>query len=228
MAEWDEVFKPAQRDVEAIGVISRGKVIQQPMALGADGTSRNTNLSPATPGEGFRRTPSGLISGTNSVISQQRPQRISSATPPQPSRPTEPDSNPGRPDYLTPTDFTTAVALGQAKGIPPGSLGLRTDNTRGSGQPSPAPSATASHVSFNGGMVKKRPPPPPPKRISSGKLEEFVVAQYDFGGQGKGDLSFRAGDRIKIVQKTDTDQDWWVGELSGIRGNFPANYCKST
>lgn len=71
---------------------------------------------------------------------------------------------------------------------------------------------------------KKRPPPPPPVKRSQ-VSDEFVVAQYDFVG-GDGDLSFREGDRIKIVAKTETDQDWWVGELQGIKGNFPANYCK--
>lgn len=75
-------------------------------------------------------------------------------------------------------------------------------------------------------MAKKKPPPPPPKRIPSGKPEEWVVAQYDFTGQGAGDLSFREGDRIKIVKKTQTDQDWWTGEVGGKKGSFPANYCK--
>lgn len=77
-------------------------------------------------------------------------------------------------------------------------------------------------------VKKKPPPPPPPKKIGSNRLEEFVVAQYDFDGQNAGDLSFREGDRIKIVKKTGTDQDWWVGELNGVKGNFPANYCKAT
>ncbi len=53
------------------------------------------------------------------------------------------------------------------------------------------------------------------------------MAQYAFNGQGEGDLSFREGDRIKIVKKTDTLDDWWVGELGGVEGNFPANYCKA-
>jgi hypothetical protein len=75
---------------------------------------------------------------------------------------------------------------------------------------------------------KKPPPPPPPKRIpSSQQLQEYVVAMFDFTGQSDGDLSFREGDRIKIVRKTNTDQDWWDGELAGERGKFPANYTKA-
>lgn len=72
---------------------------------------------------------------------------------------------------------------------------------------------------------KKPPPPPPPKRgLTARQPDIFVVAQYDFHGQGAGDLSFREGDRIRIVKKTATDQDWWVGELGGVQGSFPANY----
>ena len=74
---------------------------------------------------------------------------------------------------------------------------------------------------------KKKPPPPPPKKgLAMRQPDEFVVAQYAFNGQGEGDLSFREGDRIRIVKKTATDQDWWVGELDGAKGSFPANYCR--
>lgn len=53
-----------------------------------------------------------------------------------------------------------------------------------------------------------------------------MVAQYDFVGQGDGDLSFSTGDRIRVVKKTGTDQDWWQGELNNAQGSFPANYCQ--
>lgn len=89
-----------------------------------------------------------------------------------------------------------------------------------------------STISLSGGgapIVKKKPPPPPPKpkRINTNQPEVFVEALYDFAGQGAGDLSFQEGDRIKVVKKTGTDQDWWVGELGGVKGSFPANYCKA-
>ncbi|KAL2121850.1 hypothetical protein VTJ04DRAFT_2305 [Mycothermus thermophilus] len=47
-----------------------------------------------------------------------------------------------------------------------------------------------------------------------------------------GDLSFRAGDRIRVLKRTATEQDWWVGEVEGGSGGgggvgkFPANYCR--
>lgn len=89
--------------------------------------------------------------------------------------------------------------------------------------------SSASQQALREGIAKKKPPPPPPMKRPAPPPrppQEFVVALYEFVGQGEGDLSFREGDRIKIVKKTATDQDWWVGELGGVRGNFPANYCK--
>lgn len=77
----------------------------------------------------------------------------------------------------------------------------------------------------NAPIAKKKPPPPPPKRLGS-ENALYAVALYDFGGQGEGDLEFREGDRIRVVRKTDSTADWWVGELRGVKGNFPANYCR--
>jgi amphiphysin len=121
-------------------------------------------------------------------------------------------------------------------GASPNSLRPQSDYFGARQRPSTA-STIASNISqtsavttpsvSNGFLGKKKPPPPPPKRIASGKPEEFVVALYAFDGQGQGDLSFREGDRIKIVKKTGTDQDWWVGELNGVKGSFPANYCRA-
>ena len=72
---------------------------------------------------------------------------------------------------------------------------------------------------------KKKPPPPPPKRKPSNQ-SLWVTALYDFAGQGQGDLVFREGDQIKVVKKTDSTDDWWQGELKGVKGSFPANYCQ--
>lgn len=55
---------------------------------------------------------------------------------------------------------------------------------------------------------------------------QFVTALYDFTGQSDGDLSFREGDLIKIVKKSESTDDWWLGELKGSSGSFPANYVR--
>jgi amphiphysin len=72
---------------------------------------------------------------------------------------------------------------------------------------------------------KKKPPPPPPPKPSLSPKPEFVIAKYDFAGENQGDLAFKVGDRIKIIKKTDSLEDWWEGELNGMRGMFPRNYC---
>lgn len=73
---------------------------------------------------------------------------------------------------------------------------------------------------------KKKPPPPPPKPRGASSNATFVTALYDFGGQGAGDLVFQEGDRIRVVKRTESMDDWWEGELHGVKGSFPANYVE--
>jgi amphiphysin len=89
---------------------------------------------------------------------------------------------------------------------------IRSNGSNGSTSPNPA-------------AGKKKPPPPPPKKIGSFH-SEYVTAMYDFDSHTPGDLSFREGDRIRVVKKTESSQDWWEGEIGGVKGSFPANYCK--
>ncbi|KAI5957978.1 hypothetical protein KGF57_002786 [Candida theae] len=51
----------------------------------------------------------------------------------------------------------------------------------------------------------------------------FCYALYDFAGVQPGDLSFKKGNRIKILERTG---DWWVGSTKGQQGSFPSNYVK--
>lgn len=56
--------------------------------------------------------------------------------------------------------------------------------------------------------AKKKPPPPVPvKRVGSTQAM-FVTALFDFEGQNESDLAFREGDRIRIVKRTDSVDDW--------------------
>ncbi|BGP26538.1 BAR adaptor protein Hob1 [Rhodotorula toruloides] len=79
------------------------------------------------------------------------------------------------------------------------------------------------------GLAGKRPPPPPPPgRPGAAAKKEYVTALYDYTAQAGGDLSFRAGDKIEIVKRTESDQDWWTGRLNGQEGQFPANYVDAS
>ncbi|GAB7348738.1 hypothetical protein MBLNU459_g7473t1 [Dothideomycetes sp. NU459] len=74
--------------------------------------------------------------------------------------------------------------------------------------------------------AKKKPPPPIPAKRLPSVQSQFVTALYAFVGQNDGDLSFDEGDRIKVLKKTDSTDDWWEGEIRGVAGSFPANYVK--
>lgn len=71
--------------------------------------------------------------------------------------------------------------------------------------------------------AKAKPPPPKPKpsRLSGAPGVETVTALYDYSAQAEGDLSFRAGDVIEIVSRTQNDNEWWIGKLQGRQGQFP-------
>lgn len=58
---------------------------------------------------------------------------------------------------------------------------------------------------------------------ATGRL--VVTATHPFTGQQPGDLSFAPGDRITVITKTDSQYDWWEGQLDDGRvGIFPANF----
>ncbi|XP_071955201.1 SH3 domain-containing YSC84-like protein 1 [Antedon mediterranea] len=52
------------------------------------------------------------------------------------------------------------------------------------------------------------------------------IAQEPFIAILPCDLTFATNDRITIITRTDTQFDWWEGELYGRVGIFPANYVK--
>lgn len=250
IAAWSADYNPAKQDVEAIGCIAHGKGARMPLNLASPTNENFSNESrkastTSLNSNGFRRTSSGLIpsSGANNGPGPMppRPNRIpSGSVSPGPSIAPRPTFN-NNSNLGVPTEFTTASGYGRTSpGASPNSMKPRSDyfgTPTGSNRPSTA-STIASKVSLSnlsaaasaaaGPAIKKKPPPPPPpKRIGSMKPDEFVVALYGFDGQNSGDLSFREGDRIKVVKKTGTDQDWWVGEVRGVKGSFPANYCRA-
>ncbi|KAF8891554.1 hypothetical protein CPB85DRAFT_1332125 [Mucidula mucida] len=76
--------------------------------------------------------------------------------------------------------------------------------------------------------TKRAPPPPPPLKPKPKPAVQYVVALYDFAAQADGDLSFNTGDRIEIVERTASAEDWWTGRLNGQQGVFPGNYVQDT
>ncbi|CAG8470235.1 2036_t:CDS:2 [Scutellospora calospora] len=59
------------------------------------------------------------------------------------------------------------------------------------------------------------------RKHSAGNVITTVVALFDYVGKEENDLSFKAGDIIEVLEKGDGPNDWWVGKLHGIIGEFP-------
>lgn len=216
ISDWEARFRPIQKEIESFAVIRSGRVVLQPMRVGDD-RSRNTPIS-VTKGD------------TRNGATRSTPGTIPASGPPRPRLiPHSPSGYHGPPRQRSPAPTSTVIGSGVATDFT-----VATGLSDSSAVSSPGPRAAADYFGHatartpstitNIAARKKPPPPPPPKKVTL--VEEFVVALYDFPGQGSGDLSFREGDLIKVIKKTETDQDWWVGELGGVRGSFPANYCK--
>ncbi|PYI00098.1 SH3-domain-containing protein [Aspergillus ellipticus CBS 707.79] len=137
-------------------------------------------------------------------------------------------------------------SLPQTTASSPGSSSYRTAPSHSPSIPSPSPAlssgtsvaARADYFSRQPNLIrapspgvsaiaaaKKKPPPPPPPRMNSAPAL-YVTAVHDFAGQSAEDLAFREGDRIRVLKKTDSTDDWWEGELRGKKGSFPANYVE--
>ncbi|KAM0267347.1 hypothetical protein ACHAQH_010112, partial [Verticillium albo-atrum] len=246
VAEWSASFQPVQREIESINTLVHGSAVGRPMHITDDSQSRKGSGAVTSTRNGFSRMTSGFKSGGKPAEGAElpRPARITSNTSihqaPSASSATTPSTD--RSPHLSrkssalglPTDFTTAT-MGQTPGSARVSPGYSASRERGDyfGHASQIGSSTTStpQGSSNGAasfVKKKKPPPPPPaKRIQSAPVE-YVIAQHDYPGGQAGDLAFREGDRIRIIKKTQTMDDWWTGELNGAQGQFPANFCRPT
>ena len=86
---------------------------------------------------------------------------------------------------------------------------------------SPASSTPTSPALGGLGKVKPPPPKPKPSRLSGAPQTETVTALYDYEAQAEGDLSFMTGDVIEIISRTQNENEWWSGRVSGRQGQFP-------
>ncbi|GAA6048803.1 hypothetical protein JCM3770_003630 [Rhodotorula araucariae] len=76
-------------------------------------------------------------------------------------------------------------------------------------------------------LAGKRAPPPPPGRPGGGAKKEYVTALYDYAATAEGDLSFRAGERIEVIKRGESANDWWTGRTEdGREGTLPGNYVQ--
>ncbi|KAL6705452.1 hypothetical protein ACN47E_006717 [Coniothyrium glycines] len=232
--EWDGNFTPLRKELEqGSSLLKSGKAIHQPMRLPDKGETltglgirnkvmpgRRVSSNDSVPTVTGRPRPSATLS---SPAENGPPLNLSS----KPSigalnasKPRIPSSSP----HLTPglesygrRASSTSQASSHSNGTNGNDYFGRVASNLAIASPAYSPNPAAGK--------KKPPPPPPPKKIGSFQ-PEYVTAMYDFDSHTVGDLSFREGDRIRVVKKTQSSQDWWEGEINGVKGSFPANYCK--
>ena len=57
------------------------------------------------------------------------------------------------------------------------------------------------------------------------KTRSYKHYAADFAAQADGDLDFKVGDRIELVERTPNQEDWWTGRLNGRQGVFPGAWA---
>ncbi|KAK9450209.1 BAR domain-containing protein [Limtongia smithiae] len=77
---------------------------------------------------------------------------------------------------------------------------------------------------YAGYPAEKTPASTAPVAGAPAGAVEHCVALYDYNAQAEGDLTFKAGERIEIVQRTADPNGWWTGRVNGYQGVFPGNY----
>jgi len=85
---------------------------------------------------------------------------------------------------------------------------------------------SATRNSFSRPSTTTAMPAKPPPAIPQRPTVQYVTALYDFTAQNAGDISFKRGDRIEIVKKTNNANEWWTGKINGQVGQFPGNYVQ--
>jgi hypothetical protein len=238
--EWELANNPAKSKIESLNCLTQGKAIRQ--ADPNNPENKRPSVSTKRPSLASIKSHASSTSGF-SVSAARKP----SFAPPMPGnkpcgaelRSVSPTSS-----YMTPRG---SVSLASSSGTPPLPAG---DDYYEPPMPAPSPMSPfpqpvtqvpvsmspagpkIDHMQYTANSrsnlvqdmtsaiaAKKKRPPPPPRA-------SFVTALYDFDGHQNGDLVFREGDRIKVVTKTQSTDDWWEGELRGVKGQFPANYVE--
>lgn len=213
VSDWKSAFVPVQQQAESLACLANGKTVRQAM--------NGDELPPTAAGAGGPVNGFGSSRRPSSFLHHSRPSAGNAPPPPR-------NLAPPVPVYETKPRLSDLTHLS-------GRAAARSPSPSSSPVPAAGPyhhhttTTTTTSVTSNAAAIalkKRPPPPPPPPRSSSSVQPQYVTALYDFGGQGPGDLAFREGDRIRVLKRTESTDDWWEGELHGVRGSFPANYCQ--
>lgn len=223
--EADALYRALNAKFHTLGAQTYSPSSDGTRSIGRNGTAfKSTHIS--APGTLRQPPPLRQIGGYGAPLAIQQ----------QPYNPTSPPTyQPAAPTYqpTVPPPPTTTYNNGYSQDVKsPAAYGNQYNPSPSYSNASPAYTHTTpadnnstptynntsqqSESSYATQAAKKRaPPPPPPSR----KPDELLAkALYAFDGQQEGDLSFQDGDLITIVQKTDSQDDWWSGKLNGKQG----------
>ncbi|ETW87661.1 hypothetical protein HETIRDRAFT_424381 [Heterobasidion irregulare TC 32-1] len=203
--EYDDKRSDAWHVIEELNITKR--IISTSKML-----ANQRGLSPGAPSLG--RSPSASSTSTSRTM----PPSSASATPSFSKKPPPPP--PSASSYKSTFTKTSPPPSAPAPAAPPPYTPPATSSSGG---------VAAAAAAFNAAAAKRGPPPPPPlkpKPKPAAPAPQYVVALYDFDAQADGDLDFKAGDRIEVVERTGSSEDWWTGRVGGRQGVFPGNYVQ--
>jgi hypothetical protein len=233
---WSDDFLPVQKEVESLMLIASGKAVRMPMNQEKQNGYTNGNRRPSahsalsgrnpSPSPARALPPSPDFGNKAKISSSPSPSANFMLSPTE--QPPPPMPSPGAASaYQTPLSTGVATFSPAGPNMDYFSRDRQTSATSAGGHTLTTPSSMSSLASATSTLpIGKKKPPPPPPRMPSTSNWIFVTALYDFSGQGDGDLVFREGDKIRVLKQTDSKDDWWQGELKGVKGAFPANYCE--
>ncbi|KAK0490618.1 SH3-domain-containing protein [Armillaria novae-zelandiae] len=92
--------------------------------------------------------------------------------------------------------------------------------------PPPPPAFGPKKNAFAPPPMRRAPsePEPEPEPEPESESGEWAEALYDYDSGETGDLKIRANQQILVTEKSSAD--WWMGEVDGRTGLFPASYVK--
>lgn len=85
------------------------------------------------------------------------------------------------------------------------------------------PSAAKANAPQDSGSQQAQPTPPVPSGTTAATVSR-VRALFDFQPSEPGELQFKKGDIIAVLESV--YKDWWKGSLRGQTGIFPLNYVE--
>lgn len=112
---------------------------------------------------------------------------------------------------------------GDVAGVSHNNTGMTRASTFASESRGRSSSGLDNGYSFSDKPKPARPLAPKPafgaKRASMGANQ--AIAKFTFEGEQPGDLSFKKGEIITILKRTENESDWWTGKVGGKEGIFP-------